>query len=229
MWAWAAKHFRAYLLGHDCTVFTDHAPLKVILKAKHQTGKLARWEAVISELNLNIRYHPERKNSNADVLSHSPLEVGVDDSESEANHSVLQVATDGSPVTDVPRETDEISRFQSKDDELHLVRQYLKDGALLSDEKRARKILLQKDQFVLLEDVLYHIYSSPQHRLRIVIPYEMTPVDGREPLQSIWRPLCREGSLQDVDIAPLVGGHVSRCSPSLSGLPSLCCLPRIGS
>ena len=40
---WAAKHFRAYLLGRDCTVFTDHAPLKAMLKAKHQTGKLARW------------------------------------------------------------------------------------------------------------------------------------------------------------------------------------------
>ena len=97
----------------------------------------------------------------------------MDDSEPEADHSVLQVAADGSPVTNVPRETDEIPQFQSKDDELHLVRQYLKDGSLPSDEKRACKILLQKDQFVLLEDVLYHIDSSPQHRLRIVIPYEM--------------------------------------------------------
>ena len=170
---WAAKHFRAYLLGHDCTVFTDHAPLKAMLRAKHQTGKLARWAAVISELNLNIQYRPGRKNSNADALSRSPLEVGVDDLESEADHSVLQVAADGSPVTNVPRETDEISKLQSRDDELRLVRQYLKDGTLPSDEKRVRKIILQKDQFVLLEDVLYHIDSSPQHRLQIAVPYEM--------------------------------------------------------
>ena len=166
---WAAKHFRAYLLVDDCTVFTDHAPLKAMLKARHQTGKLARWAAVISELNLHIQYRPGRKNSNADALSHSPLEVGVDDSESEADHSVLQV---GSPVANVPRETDELSKLQSKDDELHLVREYLKDGTLPSDEKRARKILLQKDQFVLLENVLYHIDSSPQHRLQIAVPYE---------------------------------------------------------
>ena len=46
----------------------------------------------------------------------------------------------------VLRETDEISKLQSKDDELHLIRQYLKDGTLPSDEKRARKIFLQKDQ-----------------------------------------------------------------------------------
>ena len=156
---WAAKHFRAYLLGHDCTVFTDHAPLKAMLKAKHQTGKLSRWAAVISELNLNIQYSPGRKNSNVDALSRFPLEVGVDDSESEADHSVLQVAADGSLVTNVPRETDEISKLQSRDDELRLVRQYLKDGTLPSDEKRARKILLQKDQFVLLE--MFCITSTP--------------------------------------------------------------------
>ena len=47
----------------------------------------------------------------------------------------------------VPRETDEISKLQTKDDELHLVRQYLKDGTLPSNEKKAGKILLQKDQF----------------------------------------------------------------------------------
>ena len=144
-----------------------------MLKAKHQTGKLARWAAVISELNLNIQYRPGRKNSNVDALSRSPLEVGVDDSESEADHSVLQVAADGSPVTNVPRETDEINKLQSKDDELHLVRQYLKDGTLPSDEKRACKILLQKDQFVPLDDVLYHLDLYTQHPLQIAVPYEM--------------------------------------------------------
>lgn len=49
----------------------------------------------------------------------------MDDSESEADHSVLLVAADGSPVTNVPRETDEISKLQSRDDELRLVRQYV--------------------------------------------------------------------------------------------------------
>ena len=31
---WAMKHFRAYLLGLDCTVFTDHAPLKAMVHGK---------------------------------------------------------------------------------------------------------------------------------------------------------------------------------------------------
>ena len=71
---WAAKHFRAYLLGHPCTVYTDHAPLQAMLKAKHSTRKMARWASVIAELDLDIRYRPGRVNSNADALSQSPLE-----------------------------------------------------------------------------------------------------------------------------------------------------------
>ena len=102
-----------------------------------------------------------------------PVDAGADNLESETDHSVLQVAADGPPVVTVSKETDEISKLQSRDDELHLVRQYLKDGTLPSDEKRAGKILLQKDQFVLLDDVLYHIDSGPQHHHRIAVPDEM--------------------------------------------------------
>lgn len=72
----------------------DHASLKSMLKTKHQTGKLVRWAAVISELNLDIYYCPERKSSNADVLSRSSMEIGEDVSELVPNHSVLQVAVD---------------------------------------------------------------------------------------------------------------------------------------
>ena len=37
---WALRHFRAFLLGHSCVVVTDHAPLRALLKARHQSGKL---------------------------------------------------------------------------------------------------------------------------------------------------------------------------------------------
>ena len=70
---WAAKHFRAYLYGHKCVVYTDHAPLKSMLKAQHPSGKLARWSQSLSELELEVRYRPGRVNSNADALSRAPL------------------------------------------------------------------------------------------------------------------------------------------------------------
>ena len=48
---WAVKHFRHYLYGHHCTVFTDHEALKSLLNTVHQSGKLAQWGMALQELD----------------------------------------------------------------------------------------------------------------------------------------------------------------------------------
>ena len=53
---WAVKHFRHYLYGYPCTVYTDHEALKSLLNTPHPSGKLARWGMAIQELNLKIEY-----------------------------------------------------------------------------------------------------------------------------------------------------------------------------
>ena len=40
---WAVKHFRHYLYGHKCYVYTDHEALKALINTPHPSGKLARW------------------------------------------------------------------------------------------------------------------------------------------------------------------------------------------
>ena len=39
---WAIKHFRPYLYGHSCEVFTDHSALTSLLNTPQPSGKLAR-------------------------------------------------------------------------------------------------------------------------------------------------------------------------------------------
>ena len=39
---WAVKHYRHYLYGHRCQIYTDHNALKSLLNAPHPSGKLAR-------------------------------------------------------------------------------------------------------------------------------------------------------------------------------------------
>ena len=39
---WAVRHFRHYLYGHHCDVFTDHEALKSLLNTPHPSDKLAR-------------------------------------------------------------------------------------------------------------------------------------------------------------------------------------------
>lgn len=72
---WAAKHFRHYLYGHKCVIFTDHEALKPLLNTPHPSGKLARWGLILQDMDLEIKYRPGKKNSNADALSRYPIDA----------------------------------------------------------------------------------------------------------------------------------------------------------
>ena len=67
------KHFRHYLYGHRCHVFTDHEPLKSLLNTPHPLGKLARWGLALQKADITIHYHPGKSNASADSLSHHPV------------------------------------------------------------------------------------------------------------------------------------------------------------
>ena len=45
-----------------------------MLKARHSSGKLACWSQTIEEFDVEMKYRPGRKNSNADALSRSPTQ-----------------------------------------------------------------------------------------------------------------------------------------------------------
>lgn len=72
---WAIKHFRPYLYGHPCEVYTDHSALTSLLNTPQPSGKLARWGLAIQELDVKICHRAGRSNSNADALSRAPLDV----------------------------------------------------------------------------------------------------------------------------------------------------------
>ena len=92
---WAVKHFRPYLYGHHCEVYTDHEALKSLLNTPQPSGKLARWGMAIQELDLQIHYRPGKKNANADALSRAPAEAQTES----VDHSGLSWgSTPGSDV-----------------------------------------------------------------------------------------------------------------------------------
>ncbi len=53
---WALKHFRDIILGYSITVFTDHAPVTELFKARNLTGRLARWYLTIQEFGPTFKY-----------------------------------------------------------------------------------------------------------------------------------------------------------------------------
>ena len=162
---WAVKHFRPYLYGHRCEVFTDHSALTSLLNTPQPSGKLARWGMAIQELNLQIRHRARRSNMNADALSRSPLPAGGDSDASETDRVIATVE---------PEQVD-LSTCQRRDKNLAAITEYLETGVLPGDERLAWNLALTASQYVLEDDVLYRV---EQDSTLCIIP----PEDQREKL-----------------------------------------------
>nr|GEV47014.1 putative reverse transcriptase domain-containing protein [Tanacetum cinerariifolium] len=65
----ALKIWRHYLYGTKCTVFTNHKSLQHTLNKKELNMRQRRWLELLADYDCKIRYHPEKANVVADVLS----------------------------------------------------------------------------------------------------------------------------------------------------------------
>ena len=151
---WAVKHFRPYLYGQTCDVYTDHEALRSLLNTPHPSGKLARWGLALQEVNLTIHYRPGRKNANADALSRSPSQE-LGEGPQESGGSVLVASV--SPTTPSQSGETSLSQRQQEDPDLGVIITYLKDGELPEDTKVARELILSKSQYVLKDGVLFYV------------------------------------------------------------------------
>ena len=116
---WAMKHFQSYLIGQKCRVYTDHAPLKSMLYARHQTGKLARWSNMLEEVDLEIC---------ADPLSRAPMEEPTD-------HYEREVANISASSTN-EQSASEIATLQQCDPTLQPILAYLEKKELPADKRK---------------------------------------------------------------------------------------------
>ena len=172
---WAVKHYRHYLYGHRCQVYTDHEALKSLLNAPHPSGKLARWGHALQEVNLVINYRPGKGNSNADALSRNPATVTSWDGESPPFAILAAIqptapSEGGDPVPRVPTVDPTLQESQRADPESKLIFDYLEEGILPTEERRAREMVLGKSQFAIVDGVLYHLEKDKS--LRIIPPVE---------------------------------------------------------
>ena len=104
---WAVRHFRPYLYGHTCHLFTDHMALKSLLNTPHPSGKLARWGLTIQELDLHIHYRPGKTNKAADALSRNPHQAIPCSDTSSCTNQVVPFLKDGEGmVNQVPEKKD---------------------------------------------------------------------------------------------------------------------------
>ncbi len=70
----ATDHFRHYIYGRHCKVFTDHSALQYLNNApREQVGRNGRWLARLGDYDLSFAYRPGKANGNADACSRLPV------------------------------------------------------------------------------------------------------------------------------------------------------------
>ena len=63
------EKYRAYLVGSDIVIFTDHSALKYLLTKQNSKSRLIRWVLLLQEFNLQIKEKKGVENVVADHLS----------------------------------------------------------------------------------------------------------------------------------------------------------------
>ena len=66
---YTSDKFRAYLVGSDIVIFTDHSTLKCLLTKQNAKARLIRWVFLLQEFNLQIKDKKGVENVVADHLS----------------------------------------------------------------------------------------------------------------------------------------------------------------
>ena len=73
--AWAAKRLRQYMLNHTTWLISKMDPIKYIFEKPALTGRIARWQMLLSEYDIEYRSQKAIKGSIlADHLAHQPIE-----------------------------------------------------------------------------------------------------------------------------------------------------------
>ena len=152
---WATKHFRPYLYGHQCTVFTDQEVLNSLLNTPQPSSELARWGMALQERSLKIEHQSGKHNANADALSCHPPSESTDSIPEEG--VVAQLSVGEEAMEPEPGEENELAVLQRADAELKPLIDYLETRALPPNDKDARRIVLASVQYTLEDDVLYKV------------------------------------------------------------------------
>ena len=145
-----------------------------LLTAKNPSSKLVRWAMSVQELDLDIRHRSGKSNQVAEVLSRNPIAV----SQVLLFQSVTAGGSGPGNTTTTTSETDlpagapdsDVGHLQRQDPQLSPWFAYLEDGPLLTDSQTGRRLVLEQDNFQLMDGVLYHVNPSAPELWRLAIP-----------------------------------------------------------
>ena len=181
------KAYHPYLANSHFTVVTDHIALKYLMNVKADTGRIAIWALALQGYDFTVIHRKGVVNTNADALSRReyekeeeepetvvdtppyiellPLETVTtsfyyegddennDQCDDRGDSTVLATVTIASLIDS------SIGDAQQTCPEIGPWYNYALNNDLPKDDKLARRIVLESDQYGMRNNTLYHIFS----------------------------------------------------------------------
>ena len=149
---YAILTFRPYVYGYHFKLFTDHRALVWLMKSEQNNARLARWALLLQSYDFEIIYHSGKQNTCADALSRS-----FETSSATTNTTVKSPSEQCFATALIPNDLSvtRLKREQLTDEFCSPMIQYIQQKLLPHDTKTARRIVLQSEQFIYEDGLLY--------------------------------------------------------------------------
>ena len=152
-WALSLQsYFRPYLYGRKFVIITGHNPLRWLRNIKDPMGRLGRWALSLQSYDFEIRHRAGKQHGNADDLSRKP-KTGSAQEETE----VIVV----NALHDYDLDLNAVKTLQRRDELLGPLIVYMQTRELPESNAKARQLVAMADNYVLENDILYHLQKPP--------------------------------------------------------------------
>ena len=178
------KAYHPYIANSHFTIITDHIALKYLMNVKADTGRIARWALALQGYDFNVIHRKGLVNRNADALSRREYDIEEElvttpdtppfidmlpmetvstvfcyESDERGNDMACSDPMVQATVTIASLVGTTIGEAQIVCPDIGPIYNYVLNNELPEDDKLARKIVLESDQYGMRNDTLYHIFS----------------------------------------------------------------------
>jgi hypothetical protein len=170
------KHYHTYLAGSEFEIVSDHSALSFLQKMKlSENSRLTRWALFLQGYRYHISYKPGKLLTAADALSRIPRKESVPVAVSTNSLSQERTIIDFEEKITVavlsetersvlPNNADILSALTTCPD-FSKIYAYLKHNILPADNESARRIILESEQYIVQDDMLFHMYVPRTKKL----------------------------------------------------------------